>query len=207
MIGITSVISIVGSAAAAWLTGIVGPDRTAALDLARKTELSETANSFQQRRVAAVKERLKSKASATSKATTAGLFDRPAAMEAVAVIAEKAGLYMVCGPKGEGKSSLMELLEAQHPFVIRVNLQKGSMDKAVRAVAAAIGYSLDYSPAELAAKQAEFKVPDISAKLGVTDLEDLLLVYEQACKELHAEGAFASKKPGEDVHVPVLILE
>ncbi len=94
----------------------------------------------------------------------------------------------------------MKLLEQQHPFVIRADLENGSVDKAVRAVAQAIGYSLDYSADELAAKAAGFKVPDINTVQTMADFEELLLVFEQACNELRDEGVLGS-------HVPVLILE
>jgi hypothetical protein len=94
----------------------------------------------------------------------------------------------------------MELLERQHPFVVRADLQNGSLDQAVRALAQAIGYSLDYAADELAAKAAGFKVPNINTLQTVADFEDLLLVFEQACNELRAEGVLGS-------HVPVLVLE
>lgn len=107
---------------------------------------------------------------------------------------------MLCGPKGDGKTSLVELLERANPFVTRIDLENGSMDKAVRAVAASIGYSLDYSMQELAAKAAGFSVPEIKAVQGTAEFEELLLVYEQACNELRKEGVLGG-------HVPVLILE
>jgi hypothetical protein len=85
--------------------------------------------SFRQRRVAAVKERLKrtikgaplqqqqqqaqqqhahqpaqpEPAMAAAETETLPLFERPDAMPVVAPIVSKAGLYMLCGPKGEGK--------------------------------------------------------------------------------------------------------
>jgi hypothetical protein len=246
-------LTLAGTLAAAWLTGSVHPDRTSSADAARKNQQAATAESFRQRRVAAVKERLKRSAkgvtsphttpsqpapaaSQAAEEDTLPLFERPDAMRVVAPIVTKAGLYMLCGPKGEGKcvmmqrqgpppllilrpfaatptdaallphaslsrrSSLMELLERQHPFVIRADLQNGSLDQAVRAVAAAMGYSLHHTADEVAAKAAGFKVPHISAVQTATDFQELLLAFEQACNELRAEGVLGG-------HVPVLILE
>ena len=171
---------------------------------------SRASASFRERRVKAVKERLKStlkRAQQPAVESTKGagtetlpLFDRPYASSVVAQIVETAGLYMVCGPKGEGKSSLMEQLEKQHAFVIRVDLQNGSIDKAVRALAAAMGYSLTYTADEVAAKAAGVSMPAINTQQGIADFEELLLVFEQACNELREEGALGD-------HVPVLILE
>jgi len=62
------------------------------------------------------------------------------------------------------------------------------------AVAAAIGYSFDYTADELAAKAAGFNVPVINAQQGMADFEELLLVLEQACNELRAEGALREKR-------------
>jgi len=112
---------------------------------------SRSSTSFRERRVAAVKERLKATAKATpqeravkgSDEPAVPLFQRASAMAVVDIIVRTAGLYMFCSPKGEGKTSLMKQLAQEHPFVIRVDLQEGSLDGAVRAVAAAIGYSLD----------------------------------------------------------------
>jgi hypothetical protein len=118
----------------------------------------------------------------------------------VAPIVQTAGLYMVCGPKGEGKSSLMELLMEQNRFVVRADLENGSVDLAVRAVAKAIGYNLDYYADERAAKAAGFNVPDIKQEQSFAQFMELLLVFEQACDELHEEGAFGGS-------VPALILE
>ena len=209
-ISLVSILGTLGVVAAAWLTGIVGPDRATAVDKARKQEQAAVAASFRDRRVEAVKERLKStlkraQQPAVERTKGAGtetlpLFDRPYASSMVAQIVETAGLYMVCGPKGEGKSSLMEQLEKQHPFVIRVDLQNGSIDNAVRALAAAMGYSLTYTADEEAAKAAGFSVPAINTQQGIADFEELLLVLEQACNELREEGALGD-------HVPVLILE
>lgn len=130
--------------------------------------------SFRQRRVEAVKERLKSaspqkraakerlnstekaspqeRAAKSSDGRTLPLFERASAMAVVDIIVKTAGLYMFCGPKGDGKSSLMEQVAEKYPFVIHVDLQNGSMDKAVRAVAAAMGYSLDYTAEEAGCK-------------------------------------------------------
>jgi len=207
-----SLLSVVGTLLAAvigaWVTGIVGPDRTNAGETARNKQLADTAQAFTPRRVAAVKERLlrtdtatpQERAAKRSDGRTLPLFARPSAMAAVDVIVRTAGLYMFCGPKGEGKSSLMEQLEEANPFVVRVDLQTGSVDKAVRAVAAAMGYSLVYTSDELKAKAAGFTLPEIKALQGVAEFEELLLVFEQACNELRTEGRLGA-------HVPVLILE
>lgn len=200
--------ALLGVVIGSWMTGIEGPDRTDAAEAARKRQLADTAQAFSQRRVAAVKERLKRTEKATPQeraarslgARTLLLLERSSAMAVADIIVRTAGLYMFCGPKGEGKSSLMKQVEAQNPFVIRVDLQNGSMDKAVRAVAAAMGYSLNYTAEELVARAAGVPVPEISAVQGIADFEELLMVFEQACKELSAEGALGN-------HVPVLILE
>ena len=176
---------------------------TALLGVGSMLAGSQSSVSFRKRRVVAVKECLRS--SATPKGRTAKslggrtLFARPFAVSALASL-KKPGLSMLCGPKGDGKTSLVELLERANPFVTRVDLENGSMDKAVRAVAASIGYSLDYSMQELAAKAAGFSVPEIKAVQGTAEFEELLLVYEQACNELRTEGVLGG-------HVPVLILE
>jgi hypothetical protein len=124
------------------------------------------------------------------------------------------GFYMLCGPKGDDKSLLVWQLAERNPVVILVDLQNGGIDQAVCAVAAAIGYNLDYTADELAAKAAGFNVPVINAQQSVADFEELLLVFEQACDELRAEGALREKhEPLERLaeqlreHVPVLILE
>jgi len=177
-------------------------------EVVRKTQLAETAQTFTARRVADVKKRLMRTATATPQERAAKsaaervlpLFPRPSAEAVVDIIVRTAGLYMFCGPKGEGKSSLIQQTEQKHHFVIRVDLQNGSMDKAVRAVAAAMSYSLLYTAEELAAKAAGFTMPEIKTVQGIGDFEELLLAFEQACNELRAEGAIGSA-------VPVLILE
>jgi len=103
--------------AAAWLTGIVGPDRATAAEKARKQHQAAFAESLRDRRVKAVKERLKSTLARPQRRAGEGthsagketlpLFDRPNAYSVVAPIVETAGLYMLCGPKGDGKSSLV----------------------------------------------------------------------------------------------------
>lgn len=186
----------------------MGPGQTNAVEAAHKKQLADTAKAFAQRRVAAVKERLKRTKAAMQKERAAKSLDgrtlpllaRPYAMAVVGLVVRNPGLYMFCGPKGDGKTSLMEQLEEQHPFVIRVDLQNGSVHTAVTKVAAAMGYSLDYTAEELEAKAAGFTVPDIKAVQGIAEFEELLLVFEQACNELRAEGALGG-------HVPVLILE
>jgi hypothetical protein len=214
--------TLTGVVAAAWLTGITGPDRAPAADKERKQQQAAIVEFFRDRRVKAVKERLKSSRAQPQPRSDKGadragdetlrLFDRPYAVSVVAPIVETPGLYMLCGPKGDGKSSLVSLLAVGNPFVILVDLQNGSIDKAVRAVAAAIGYSLDYTADELAAKAAGVNLPAINAQQSVADFEELLLVFEQACNELRAEGALRKerdpldKSPASD-HVPVLILE
>jgi hypothetical protein len=141
---------------ASWLTGIVGPDRATAAEKERKQQQAAVAASFRDRRVKAVKESLKStmvrqqrrsgKGADGGGKQTLPLLDRPYAYSVVAPIVETAGLYMLCGPKGDGKSSLVWQLAERNPFVILVDLQNGGIDQAVRAVAAAIGYSLTTRP-------------------------------------------------------------
>jgi hypothetical protein len=180
---------------------------TTMAEVARKKQLAETAEAFSQQRVAAVKERLKRTREATPEeraATNSGkrtlpLLMRPSAIAMVELL-RTAGLFMLFGPKGEGKTSIVELLEQQYPFVILVDLENGSVDKAVRAVAAAMGYSLTYTAEDLDAKAANVALPEIKAAQGIAEFENLLLVFEQACNELRAEGALGD-------HVPVLILE
>jgi hypothetical protein len=191
-------IALIGASGAlvvAWLTS--------AVDQARKEKLSAVAGSFTPRRVDAVKDVLKKRGSnqpLNEAGEPGSLLERSAAMSIVSPIGTTAGLYMVCGPKGEGKSSLMKLFAQQQPFVIYVDLQNGSVNKAVRAVAAAIGYSLEYSADELVAKAMGFEVPEIKDEQGFEEFGELLLVFEQACNELRKEGVLGR-------HMPVLILE
>ena len=196
--GVVAIAGLVG----AWLQGVEGPKRTSRVEQAQKDSHAEVARSFQQRRVDAVKERLTRRLDDSSVTSTAvgNLFPREDALAVVAVVAKNAGLYMICGPKGEGKSSLMQLLEASHPCIIRVDLQKDSMDLAVRDVAKAIGYSMEYTWQERAARAAGYGMPDLDAPQGIDAYKQLLMVFEQACKELRAEGALKD-------HVPVLVLD
>jgi hypothetical protein len=107
---------------------------------------------------------------------------------------------MIYGPKGAGKSSLMLQLEASQPFVIRVDLQQDSMDLAVRNVAKAIGHSMEYTQEERDARTAGYALPDLDSPQDIDAYKRLLVVFENACKDLRAEGALNG-------HVPVLVLD
>lgn len=199
--------TLFSTVAGAWLTGIVGPGRAAAAEEARNMKLAEAAVSFTARRVAAIKETLKRSGTraAQKPANKVGkgplpLIKRPYAMSVLEPIVRQAGLYMVCGPTGEGKSSLVEQLAQENRFVICVDLGNVSVDQSVRAVASAIGYSLQYTLDERAAKAAGFGVPIIREKQSFAEFEQMLLAFERACDELREEGALEGC-------VPVLILE
>jgi len=75
------------------------------------------------------------------------------------------------------------------------------MDKAVRAVAAALGYDMCDSVEEAGARQRGFTLPDLQALQSTDMYETLLHAFERACAELHAEGRLA---PG---CCPVLVLD
>jgi len=98
----------------------------------------------ERRRIDAIKERICSRLPVTipEGAAIVHRFPRLEALKALEYMSIKAGLYIVVGPKGEGNSTLISHFVSSHPHVLYVDLQDGSMDKAVRAVAAALGYDM-----------------------------------------------------------------
>ena len=159
---------------------------------------------FERRRIDAVKERiLASRPASLAQPGPAfdDLFSRPEALRALECMSTKAGIYMVVGPKGEGKSALASQFVASHPYVLYVDLQAGSMDRAVRAVAAALGYDMLDSTGEASARQRGCKLPDLQAPQSTDMYETLLKVFEAACTELRSEGALVQGSS------PVLVLD
>jgi hypothetical protein len=176
---------------------------------AQAAEQALAVRRFERRRVDAIKARILSPPVAVqareppSSAPPAldDFFSRPEALLALAGISTKAGIYMVVGPKGEGKTTLVSQFVAATPHVLYVDLQDGSMDKAVRAVAAALGYDMTDSVEEAGARQRGFALPDLQALQSTDTYEALLHAFERACAELRAEGRLA---PG---CCPVLVLD
>ena len=178
---------------------------------AQAAEQAQAVRRFERRRTDAIKARILSPPTAAdseqreppSSAPPAldDLFSRPEALRALAGMSTKAGIYMVVGPKGEGKTTLVSQFVAATPHVLYVDLQDGSMDKAVRAVAAALGYDMTDSVEEAGARQRGFSLPDLQALQSTDTYETLLHAFERACAELRAEGRLA---PG---CCPVLVLD
>lgn len=152
------------------------------------------------------------------------LIQRPGALAGLSLVTTCPGSYVLSGSKGDGKTTLVLQLAQNHPCVIYVDLQQASVHQAVKAVARALGCELAQSATERAAAAAasapkEEAKPKCEAKsaaqaaaaveaeaaaarrlYGVADFRELLSAFEQACKELRAEGATGG-------HLPVLILE
>jgi len=159
---------------------------------------------FHARRLAAVKARILA-------ATGAGVhlvdapdaleFDRTGARELLDVVGRTEGLYFMGAPKGEGKSTLMSHVVASCPHAIYVDVDTGSPDKAIRAIAAAIGYDMRLDAEETAAAAASVALPDVKAPQGQSQFIDLMGVYEQACVELRAAGKLQAGR------CPVLLLD
>ena len=177
---------------------------------AQAAEQAQAVRRFERRRNDAIKARILSPplaeqlARAPPSSAPPALDDfipRPEALQALAGMSTKAGIYMVVGPKGEGKTTLVSQFVAATPHVLYVDLQDGSMDKAVRAVAAALGYDMCDSVEEAGARQRGFTLPDLQALQSTDTYETLLHAFERACAELHAEGRLA---PG---CCPVLVLD
>ena len=129
---------------------------------AQAADQAEAVRRFERRRIDAIKERICSRlpSAAAAASVESYRFPRPEALKALECMSTKAGLYMVIGPKGEGKTALVSQFVSSHPHVIYVNLQGGSMDSAVRAVAAALGYDMAYSMEEASACKRGCMLPD-----------------------------------------------
>lgn len=161
---------------------------------------------LQQRRAQAVKDTIKRRGvpavqEAGNNALPALHVERPDAVATLQYIVQRPGtMRMLAAPKGEGTSTLMAAFARDNPYVIRADLDSGDFDSAVRAVAAALGYSMSYTAAEARARKAGCMLPDFTKKQGMEEFIDLLLVFEEACRELHAEGALGGR-------MPILILE
>ena len=174
-------------------------------DRAQAAGQAEAMHKFERRRIDAIKERICSCFPATIPEAAFTLedfrFPRPEALKALEYMSTKAGIYMVVGPKGEGKSTLISQFVSSHPYVLYVDLQDGSMDKAVRAVAAALGYDMTDSTDEASARQRGFKLPDLQTPQSTDMYESLLKAFEVACIELRSAGKLV---PG---YSPVLVLD
>jgi len=174
-------------------------------DRAQAAEQAEAMHKFERRRIDAIKKRICSclpattpKAAATAESDD---FPRPEALKALEYMSTKAGIYMVVGPKGEGKSTLISQFVSSYPHVLYVDLQDGSMDKAVRSVAAALSYDMTDSTDEASARQRGFKLPDLQTLQSTDMYESLLKAFEIACIELRSAGKLV---PG---YSPVLVLD
>jgi len=195
----------VGAAAVLGLIGVVGVAiYTPAVANMEKDAQAAVQLRFHARRLAAVKARILA-------ATGAGVhlvdapdaleFDRTGARELLDVVGRTEGLYFLGAPKGEGKSTLMSHVVASCPHAIYVDVDTGSPDKAIRAIAAAIGYDMRLDAEETAAAAASVVLPDVKAPQGQSQFIDLMGVYEQACVELRAAGKLQAGR------CPVLLLD
>ncbi len=172
-------------------------------DSAQAAGQAEAMRRFERRRIDAIKERICSRLPVASAAASVESyrFPRPEALKALEYMSTKAGLYMVVGPKGEGKTALVSQFVSSHPHVLYANLQEGSMDSAVRAVAEALGYDMADSKEEASARQRGYRLPDLLSPQSRDMYEALLKAFAGACLELRSERKLV---PG---FSPVLVLD
>ena len=183
-------------------TALVGSALTAVaaalgyLYMAREKQSQvQVAAQFHARRLEAVKARiLHGPGSAESSAPAGSILHRPAALKALDGLDADAGLYMLVAPKGEGKSTLVAQWAATRPHVILVDVGTSeNLNDAVRAVAAELGYDMQYSEKERAAVAAGFTLPDLSGPQGEGLFLELLRVYGLACRQLASSGALRGR--------------
>jgi hypothetical protein len=190
-----------GLTATIGLLAILWDHPKAGAQLKRDCSQAEATRQFERRRIDAIKLRLLSRLPGPAAAED-GRLARPDALRVLECMHTKAGLYMVVGPQGEGKTTLAAQFVAAHPHALYVDLQEGSMDKAVRAVAAALGYDLADSAEEASVRLRGHRLPDLhTAQLSTDMYGTLLAAFERACVELRAEGMLA---PG---CCPALVLD
>jgi hypothetical protein len=164
---------------------------------------AEAMRRFERRRIDDIKVRICSRLPSAVAAVSVESyrFPRPEALKALEYMSTKAGLYMVVGPKGEGKTTLVSQFVSSHPYVIYVNLHGGSMDNAVRAVAVALGYDMAYSKEEASARKNGYMLPDLLSPQSTDMYDTLLKAFASACLELRSERKLV---PG---FSPVLVLD
>lgn len=155
----------------------------------------QVAAQFHSRRLEAVKARiLHGPGLAASSAPAGGVLQRPNALKVLDGLDADAGLYMLVAPKGEGKSTLVAQWAATRPHVILVDVGTSEdLNDAVRAVAAALAYDMQYSEGERAAVAAGFTLPNLSGPQGEALFLELLRVYGVACEQLAAAGALRGR--------------
>jgi len=174
-------------------------------DSAQAAGQAEAMHKFERRRIDAIKVRILTPLTpfpvSAAKQKFGNHFSRPEALKALEYMSTKAGIYMVVGPKGEGKSTLVSQFVSSHPHVLYVDLQEDSMDTAVRAVAETLGYDMSDSIDEAKARQRGFKLPDLQSPQSMDMYNILLKAFERACMELHSEGKLVPD------FSPVLVLD